>query len=302
MNNRRARTYAVCAVKLDEDHTDAAEGTFDAALTNALVAIVADEWPGEERWKPDDPKSKTKPASALLILIRERAEEGSHLVKRADEPDVFLIRDPHADEDNGEVAESSAEEASVMDIFSGPKPELPHLETQVDVGTLLDAVLNVTQPVRHAREDGGAAEGEPRVLERRHVEALLALDDHPSLLSLDMEREDRYEDSAQQQDAREMKQAGQTLERIGGRDGEEAKRRAAAAEDLHPGPVPGDPGALGIQECPVCEYEAFSSDGEDELCMHVGYGECLVCHYRRSPAIANALARDVEDEARGDRD
>lgn len=45
MENQRARIYAVCAVKLDEDHADAAEGTFDAALTNALVAIVAHEWP-----------------------------------------------------------------------------------------------------------------------------------------------------------------------------------------------------------------------------------------------------------------
>ncbi|MFD6133681.1 hypothetical protein ACFWC2_30565 [Streptomyces diastaticus] len=56
------------------------------------------------------------------------------------------------------------------------------------------------------------------------MEALLALDAHPSLGALDMEREDRFEGSAQQQDAREREQAGQTLQRIGE---EEADRRAA---------------------------------------------------------------------------
>ncbi|SUP61770.1 Uncharacterised protein [Streptomyces griseus] len=131
------------------------------------------------------------------------------------------------------------------------------------------------------------------MLERRHVDALLALDAHPSLGALDMEREDRFEGSAQQQDARAREQAGQTLQRIGE---EEADRRAAAAADLHAGPTPDDPGALELQECPVCWHEAFSSDGQDELCMQVGHGECLVCHYRRTPAIANASAREREWE------
>ena len=90
-----------------------------------------------------------------------------------------------------------------------------------------------------------------------------------------------------------------TLQRIGT---EEAERRVAAGADLHTGPTSDDPGALELQDCPVCGYEAFSSDGEDDLCMQVGPGECLVCHYRRSPAIANALGRDMWWEARGDRD
>ncbi|MEH0564427.1 hypothetical protein QBA37_35240 [Streptomyces silvae] len=296
MTNRRARTYAVCAVKLDEDHTDAPEGTFDAALTNALVAIVAKEWSGEER---KEGKTFTKPASELLELIRKKAHEKPDVVKRVpDEPDVFLIRDPHAEERDPAVEEHPAAEASVAGIFSGPLPAPKPYGTRVDVGTLMDA-LKVTQPVRHAREDKGETEGEPRALERRHVEALLALDAHPSLGGLDMEREDRYEDSAQQQDAREREQAGQTLRRIGE---EEADRRAAAAADLHTGPTSDDLGALELQECPVCWHEAFSSDGEDELCMQVGYGECLVCHYRRSPAIANALARVREWERSWARD
>jgi hypothetical protein len=296
MNNRRARTYAVCAVKLDEDHTDAAEGTFEAALTNAVVAIVAAEWEGEEKY--EDNPSRTQSAAPLLKLFRKKAKEAGSGVREADEDDVFLIRDPHAEERDPDVEESPVSEASVGDIFSVPWPTTKPLETRVDVGTLLDA-LDVTQPVRHAREDGDETEGEPRVLERRHVEALLELDSHPSLWALDMEREDRYEDSAQKQDAREQEKAGQTFRLIGE---EEAKRREAAAADLHSGPSPDDPGALELQECPVCECEAFSSDGMDDLCMQVGIGECLVCHYRRSPAIANALGRDIWDEARGDRD
>ncbi|MBO8186346.1 hypothetical protein JW592_12825 [Streptomyces sp. DW4-2] len=137
------------------------------------------------------------------------------------------------------------------------------------------------------------------MLERRHVEALLALDSHPSLRALVMEQEYRYEDSAQKQDEREREQAVRTLERIGE---EEADRRAAAADELHDGPSPGDPYALEIQECPVCGYEAFSSDDGDELGMGVGFGECLVCHYRRTPAIANAIARQMEWQRRWERD
>jgi hypothetical protein len=32
--------------------------------------------------------------------------------------------------------------------------------------------------------------------------------------------------------------------------------------------------------------------------MQVGTGECLVCHYRRSPAIANQEARELLYEAK----
>ncbi|MEU5836398.1 hypothetical protein ABZ820_22390 [Streptomyces diacarni] len=297
MNHRRARTYAVCAVKLDEDHTDAAEGTYEAALTNALVAIVASEWAGAENY-PQNP-SRTKSAEPLLTLIRGKAKEvGSGVRPAPDEPDVFLIRDPHVDEGNRDVEEPSAAETSWDDIFSGPWPTAGPCETRVDVGTLLDALV-VTQAVRHAREDGEEADEAPRLLERRHVEALLALDSHPSLGFLAMEQEGRYEDVAQKQDALEREQAGRTLERIGE---EEAHRREAAAADLHYGPSPDDPYALEIQECPVCGYEAFSSDGGDELGMRVGSGECLVCHYRRSPAIANDIAREMEWERRWERD
>ncbi|RZE74535.1 hypothetical protein [Streptomyces albidoflavus] len=268
MDHRRARTYAVCAVKLDEDHTDTPEGTFDAAVTNALVAIVAREWPGKEK-----KGSRTKSAIALLDLIKAKAQEEGTVVRPApDEPDVFLIGD-HDDADRDR-------------------------ETRVDAGVLKEAVL-IAQVIRHAREDGGGEGGAHRVLERRHVDALLALDDHPSLWALSMEQESRYEISAQQQDERERKRARRTLERIGE---EEAERRAAVAEDLHVGPTPDDPGALGLLDCSVCGSEAFSSDGGDDLGMGIGSGECLVCHYRRSPAIANALAREVEWERRRNRD
>ncbi|MFD4989191.1 hypothetical protein [Streptomyces sp. NPDC058374] len=295
MDHRRARTYAVCAVKLDEDHTDAPEGIFDAAVTNALVAIVTREWPGEER-KGD----RTKSAIALLKLIKAKAQEEGTVVRPApDEPDVFLIRD-HDDADrDGDAEEPAVLGVSASEgIFAWQPPAALPCETRVDAGVLEEAVL-IAQVIRHAREDGAEEGGEHRVLERRHVDALLALDAHPSLWALSMEQEHRYESSAQQQDERERERACRTLERIGE---EEAERRAAVAEGLHVGPTPDDPGALGLLDCPVCGCEAFSSDGGDDLGMGVGAGECLVCHYRRSPAIANALARELEWERRRERD
>ncbi|PAX86620.1 hypothetical protein CLM85_13965 [Streptomyces albidoflavus] len=296
MDHRRARTYAVCAVKLDEDHTDAPEGTFDAAVTNALVAIVAREWPGKEK-----KGSRTKSAIALLELIKAKAkaqEEGTVVRPAPDEPDVFLIGDHDADLDH-DAEEPAALGASAPEgIFAWQPPAALPRETRVDAGVLKEAVL-IAQAIRHAREDGGGEGGEHRVLERRHVDALLALDDHPSLWALSREQEHRYEISAEQQDERERERACRTLERIGE---EEAERRAAVAEDLHIGPTPDDPGALGLLDCSVCGSQAFSSDGGDDLGMGVGAGECLVCHYRRSPAIANALAREMEWERRRDRD
>ncbi|MEU6437498.1 hypothetical protein ABZ874_24625 [Streptomyces albidoflavus] len=296
MDHMRARTYAVCAVKLDEDHTDASEGTFDAAVTNALVAIVAREWPGEE-----GNGGFTKPAAKLLDLIRGKVEEEGTVVRPApDEPDVFLI----SEQDGAADPDYDAEEPSVPGasepevIFAWQPPATLPRETRVDAGVLSEAVL-ITQAIRHARADGAGGGAERRVLERRHVDALLALDAHRSLGSLRMEQESRYESSAQQQDERERERAFRTLGRIGE---EEAERRAAVAGDLHVGPTPDDPGALGLLECPVCGCEAFSSDGGDDLGMAVGVGECLVCHYWRSPAIANALARELEWERRRERD
>lgn len=280
MENQRARIYAVCAVKLDEDHTDAAEGTFDAALTNALVAIVAHEWTGEEKQQG---KTYLKSARALLSLIERKAKGGDRAKPAPGESGVYLI--PNTASDCKPPADISDEGS----IFSSEWIQLPALDPWIDVATLIDA-LEITQPTRHGRPE----EGHP--LERRHVEALLALDNHESLMALSAEQEDRHERSAGEEDQREW---GQALDRLKLLGQDEADRRAAVAAEIHDGYHPKhNPEGLDMQDCPVCDYPAFSSEGGDSLDMQIGIGQCLVCHYERSPAIAEAEAYQVFYEAR----
>lgn len=283
MESQHARSYAVRAVKLDEDHAvpDAADN-FDTALTNALIAIVAREWPGREKYR----SGKMMSARDLLQLIKNKAEVGCKARQLVPgEPDVCVISDPHpvtGDEPSARIGEETPT------LFLAGRRPLPPLDTRIDVATLTDA-LEATQPIRHGREGG-------RPLERRHVDALLALDDHTSLMVLSTEREDRYERSASKEDRRERARALKRLERLGK---EEADRRAAEAVELHEGYDPkNNPEGLDLQDCPVCAYLAFSSEGGDELGMQVGVGQCLVCHYERSPAIADQEARVLLYEAK----
>jgi hypothetical protein len=64
---RRVR-YATNTLALIEGGRTPPEGLFDTAATNGLLAIVADQWPGEEVGKD----GRTKPASALLKLLEDR--------------------------------------------------------------------------------------------------------------------------------------------------------------------------------------------------------------------------------------
>lgn len=280
MENQQARIYAVCAVKLDQDYADAAEGTFDAALTNALVSIVAHEWPGQERKKPG--KSYLWPASQLLTVITQKSEAEDRAKLAPGEPGVCLIPDPVT---GSEPPVGVSEEPT---IFSHERMQLPPLDTRIDTATLTDA-LDVTQAIRHGR-------GEGRPLERRHIDALLALDSHTSLMALAAEQEDRYERSASEEDERERARASDRLELLGQ---DVASRRAAEAAEIHDGYHPKhNPEGLDLQDCPVCGYTAFSSSSGDDLGMQIGIGQCLVCHYERSPAIAEAEARLLYYKAR----
>ncbi|MFE5118391.1 hypothetical protein [Streptomyces sp. NPDC056669] len=281
MENQRAQIYAARAVKLDEDHAAAdAADNFDTALTNALVVIVAHEWSGQEKGGSGWMRS----ARDLLKLIKEKAEAGCKARPAPGEPDVCLIPDPHPVTDD----EPPACVSEGHPHFRLERTPLPPLDTRIDIATLADA-LDATQPTRHGREGG-------RPLERRHIDALLALDDHTSLMVLDAEREDRYERSASEEDRREWARALRRLGRVGK---EEADRRAAEAAELHEGYHPKhNPDGLDLQDCPVCNYTAFSSEGGDELGMQIGVGQCLVCHYERSSAIAAQEARESLYETR----
>ncbi len=60
---RRVR-YATNTLAL-RNHLVPPDGPFDTALTNGLLAIVAEEWPGQEY----NAKGHTKAASELLAFI-----------------------------------------------------------------------------------------------------------------------------------------------------------------------------------------------------------------------------------------
>lgn len=63
---RRVR-YATNLLALEADRVPP-EGPFDAALTNGVLAIVAEEWPGADAYPKGD---KMLPASELLTVIKD---------------------------------------------------------------------------------------------------------------------------------------------------------------------------------------------------------------------------------------
>jgi len=147
-------------------------------------------------------------------------------------------------------------------------------DTRIDVPALRDG-LAVSQPVRHASGTGD--------LKRRHIDALLALDHHPSLRKLSEAHEDRAWEDAMAEDARSQAQAADLLNLIGD---EEAARRAEAVDnpnDYHPRH---NPDGQDLAFCPVCECQTFCVQGLD-LWGRVGFGQCLVCTYTRSPQVAD---------------
>lgn len=253
MQTERAMTYAKCTTDLELSLASAgAAGVFDQALTNGLAAIVAHEWPDQVAYND----GRVKSASALLKVIEERA------AANPEQPGVRVLPDP-------DPPAPGRDGGTPWPWADGE--ELPPLDTRIDIETLRDA-LRATQPVRHASGTGA--------LERRHLDALLALDDHTSLRCLSSEHADRAWQDTEEEDAHSRARAAALLMRIGD---EEAIRRAEEAAKLHDSWHPKyNPGGLNLQTCPVCGYETFSADHDDEHGMGVGVGQFLVCHYERS--------------------
>ncbi|WP_103534743.1 hypothetical protein [Streptomyces sp. SM11] len=93
MEIERAYQYAHCTVVLGADHeVPGCEAIFDQALSNGLLAIVAAQWPGEER----DPKgSWMRSAKQLLTVIEEKTDaqpDGTRLIPWTDHGDSEGIR------------------------------------------------------------------------------------------------------------------------------------------------------------------------------------------------------------------
>ncbi|MFG3117880.1 hypothetical protein ACGF4C_26255 [Streptomyces sp. NPDC048197] len=150
----------------------------------------------------------------------------------------------------------------------------------IGVEVLLDA-LDQTQPVRHARGIGALTEA--------HVDALIKLDDHISLRRLSEARQDSEWVKDQIRDRYEQQRAADYLHLIGEA---EAERRASGAIEY----LPTDPKErlidFGLDECPVCSYEALRVTGMDDFGLGVGGGTCIVCSYVRSSATADDQAMD----------
>jgi hypothetical protein len=152
--------------------------------------------------------------------------------------------------------------------------DLPPLDTRIDVRTLEDG-LDATQPARHASGHGG--------LQHQHVDALLALDDHPSLRVTREEQANREWENAWEEDGHSVARAVAFLERI--RD-DEAARRAVTVDNPNAYHPKHNPDGHDLESCPVCGYETFCVDGLD-IYGRAGYGQCLPCTYMRSPRIAD---------------
>ncbi|MFI9358508.1 hypothetical protein [Streptomyces lydicus] len=230
------------------------EGVFDQALSNGLAAIVASEWPGKEV----DRKGRVLSASALLRVIEEHvpATDGITLV-----PDEHPMPDiPQGDTDSLSQA-----------------PRLSS-HTRIDVRTLQNGI-EASQAARHGRGAGA--------LQHRHIEALLALDGHRSLGVMGEEQQDRIQQTAQAEDVASQKRAAEYLERIGE---EEATRRAENVANPNAYHPKHNPGGHDLDTCPVCGHETICVEGLDPVFGRVGYGQCLVCTYTRTPGAA-------EDEA-----
>ncbi|MFD9597823.1 hypothetical protein ACFWA9_34410 [Kitasatospora sp. NPDC059973] len=152
----RADVYARCTVQLAHDHQVAgAEGTWDQALTNALTAIVAHQWPGAEA----DAKGRMLPAAALLGIIEKQLDE------LTDEPGVYLIPDPNADAERALPQEQGPGIFGLKPLDTAPPPP----GTRVRCAVFREG-LAATQGVRHARsaEGGlGAVQGSDHVVEVR---------------------------------------------------------------------------------------------------------------------------------------
>jgi hypothetical protein len=209
---RRVR-YATNAAAL-RDNRLPPEAPYDAALTNGILAIVADQWPGEEI----RPNGNTRAARELL---------------------------------------------DVIDRHGNP---FPYIDTPV----LRDG-LDLTQPARHGRSDDEFA-----VLQLHHVDAIIALDQHPALDFLD---------------------ATSTDDNISDLVWKAFEERASAEVpfDLGDGVALPDP-----EDCDECGRPTFLPSGWDMFGGTNTGGRCIACGYTRAEdeaielAVAEAVNRAVE--------
>ncbi|MEV7881884.1 hypothetical protein [Streptomyces microflavus] len=230
------------------------DGLYAEGLNSALAAIVAHEWPGEEAKR----NGHVLGPGELLALIEVMAQDPA-VERVVMENGAVLILDQHP---AAELPRGSANT-----IFDVTRPSASR-GTRIDIGVLREGNEQAAMS-RHGRGTG--------ILTLAHVTALLALDGHDSLHAIGEQQADRVRNGALRADAAARETAAAFLDRIGE---EEAERRAEAAE-------PREDLGYSLEECPVCFHEAFQIDGLAPIWGRVGYGQCVVCSYIRSPDIAD---------------
>jgi hypothetical protein len=251
---QRGYHYARCAVVLDEDpEVPGAEALFDQALSNGLAAIVSTEWPGEELEK----NGQVKSAARLLTVVTDHLESDSDGHYRL------------ALEDGARVAVGDPDAESHLII---------------DVETLREAVTT-GQAIRHGRR------GILGALERRHIDALVALDRHPSLARFWEEYADRALARERARDLRLQAHAADYVELIGD---DEVRRRVATAPDYLPIRPKDRIDGPSLYSCPVCTNDTLLGTAIDDLGYGIVVGICLVCSYSRGSVIADDEARELE--------
>lgn len=283
----RARQYALCTVALKYDRISAgAEGVFDQALTNGLAAIVAHMWPGKEIGR----RGRVKSAAELLKVIADEgvtANDGTIQVvhergqepEPEPEPETELVEDPFG---------------APSRIFERPSVWMPNYTTVN--AAVLEGAIDATQAIRHARATDADTDA---TLSEEQVEALDALSYHPALDGISEHLYERVTEDDEAADRAEAARALAYLELL--REGGELERRTAidyrAEYEYH------HPDArVEVYQCPVCENYSLVAHGHDGWIGEVGIGQCVVCGYQRSSAVADEIATGIQIQRTADRD
>lgn len=251
--------YAVGTTALQEDLLIAgADGVFDVALTNGLLAIAASVIPGH---KAANPAERTPSASEVL---RDLAKSFQKSIA-------------------GMVAVPTGEEATDLDDrgflvrlgFDGV--------VQVPVDLLQDA-LNRTQPARHGRGPTG-------LLTSADVDALVGLDEHPALRVLTDYANDLSWKRGEEGDALEAERASEFLEML---TEEEVEARVRAVRSR---PVSADD-FVELQFCPVCGHQSMVGVGQDGWGYGLVAAICQVCSFKQGEHAAERESMEMEWETR----
>jgi hypothetical protein len=271
LQRKRARQYALCTLALSHDwEGPGVEGIFDQALTNGLAAIVATFGEGLE--SRDD--GQTLSAASLLKVIQDHGEDAGDGV-------VHVVHPPNP----------------LVDMVTWLGDEAPRNFTRVRV-RVLHAAIVATQRIRHARDTG---QDPVPSLTQEAVQALAELDYHPALSTVTDEMRDQYELNVEAADRAAQGRAHAYLELVEEWDEEELERRAAIDYPAYSGGYK-DEEMTTVEECPVCGNFALVAAFRDSWLDEVGIGQCVVCSYKRTAAVARAMATDLGIRRAAERD